>query len=168
MAPLILILLLVVPLVELWVIVSVAKAVGVVETILLLIVVSSVGAWLLKQQGMTTWRRLQSNLRRGAMPAEEVTDGALILLGGALLLTPGFVTDVVGLVLLLPPSRVAVKRAFRGAFGLWLWKRVGLERPRRPAEARVVKVERVPRDASCESPSSRTSSLDEGGSRDRS
>jgi UPF0716 protein FxsA len=167
MAPLLLVLLLVVPLVELWVIVSVADVVGVPETILLLIVVSCAGAWLLKQQGMATWGRLQASLRRGDMPAEEVTDGALILFGGALLLTPGFVTDLFGLLLLLPFSRVVVKRAFRRAFGMWLYKKTGLERPRRPTDATVVKVEQVPRSASSESRSARTSSLDEGDSPDR-
>ena len=143
MAPLLLVLLLIVPLVELWVIVSVANSVGVPETILLLITISAVGAWLLKQQGKQTWHRLQLSLRRGAMPAEEVTDGALILFGGALLLTPGFLTDLVGLLLLLPPSRAVVKRAFRKTFALWLEKKTGLEPRRRPTEVKVVKVERV-------------------------
>ena len=143
MAPLLLVLLLVVPLVELWVIVSVASSVGVPETILLLVVISAAGAWLLKQQGMATWRRLQLSIQRGTMPAEEVTDGALILFGGALLLTPGFITDLVGLLLLLPPSRAVVKRAFRKVFALWLGKKTGFEPRRRPTEAKVVKVERV-------------------------
>lgn len=143
MAPLLVVLLLIVPLVELWVIVSVANSVGVPETILLLITISAVGAWLLKQQGTQTWHRLQLSLQRGAMPAEEVTDGALILFGGALLLTPGFLTDLVGLLLLLPPSRAVVKRAFRKVFALWLGKKTGLDPRRRPSDARVVKVERV-------------------------
>jgi UPF0716 protein FxsA len=145
MAPLLLVLLLVVPLVELWVIVSVAKSVGVAETILLLIAISVAGAWLLKQQGMATWRRLQLSLKRGAMPAEEVTDGALILFGGALLLTPGFLTDLVGLLLLLPPSRAVVKRVFRKGFARWINQRTGIGPQRRPTEAKVVKVERVER-----------------------
>jgi UPF0716 protein FxsA len=145
MAPLFLVLLLVVPLVELWVIVSVANSVGVAETILLLIAISVAGAWLLKQQGMATWRRLQLSLKRGAMPAEEVTDGALILFGGALLLTPGFLTDLVGLLLLLPPSRAVVKRAFRKGFALWMLEKAGNGPQRRPTEAKVVKVERVER-----------------------
>ena len=186
MAPLLLVLLLVVPLVELWVIVSVASSVGVPETILLLVAISAAGAWLLKQQGLATWRRLQQSLQRGAMPAEEVTDGALILFGGALLLTPGFLTDLIGLLLLLPPSRAVVKRAFRKAFALWLGKKTGFETRRRPTEAKVVRVERVERvggRASRESPSpphppsspvdppsslsDPSSSRDEGGSRDR-
>ena len=174
MAPLLFVLLLVVPVVELWVIVSVASSVGVPETIFLLVAISVAGAWLLKQQGMQTWRRLQLSLQRGAMPAEEVTDGALILFGGALLLTPGFITDLVGLVLLLPPSRAVIKRAFRKVFARWLKKRTGFESRRRPTEVKVVNVERVgsrpptespPADPS--SPVDPSSSLHEGGSRDK-
>ena len=105
MTPLLFLLLLAVPIAELWVIVEVAGAVGILETLALLVLVSVAGAWLLKQQGMATWLRLRRSLERGDIPAEEVTDGALILLGGALLLTPGFLTDIVGLTLLLPPSR---------------------------------------------------------------
>ncbi|HYN37586.1 MAG TPA: FxsA family protein, partial [Actinomycetota bacterium] len=90
MGPLLLILLLIVPIAELWVIVQVADQIGVVYTVLLLLFVSIAGAWLLKQQGLATWDRMQAALRRHEMPTTEVTDGALILLGGALLLTPGF------------------------------------------------------------------------------
>ncbi|MDQ3661010.1 MAG: FxsA family protein [Actinomycetota bacterium] len=166
MAPLFLIVLLVVPLVELWVIVSVASSVGVPETILLLVAISAAGAWLLKQQGMQTWRRLQLSLQRGAMPADEVTDGALILFGGALLLTPGFLTDLVGLLLLLPPTRAVVKRAFRKLFARWMLKSTGYKPRPRPSEAEVVKVERVRDRPRAEPPPH--SSLDEGGSPDRS
>src|SRR5918996_37282 len=81
------------------------------------VIVSVAGAWLLRQQGTATWRRLQETLRRGEVPTKEATDGALILLGGALLLTPGFVTDVVGLVLLFPVTRAVVKRVARRFLG---------------------------------------------------
>src|SRR5918992_2653951 len=105
-----------IPIVELYVIVQVGQEIGVLPTLALLVIVSVAGAWLLRQQGTATWGRLQETLRRGAGPTKEATDGALILLGGALLLTPGFVTDAFGLVLLLPPTRALVKSSFRKLF----------------------------------------------------
>jgi UPF0716 protein FxsA len=121
--PLAVALLIAVPLAELWVIVTVAEDIGVLNTIGLLVGVSVLGAWLLKQQGLATWGRLQAAIGRGEMPTKEVTDGALILFGGALLLTPGFITDVVGLVLLVPLTRAAVKRAFRRVLAGWARRR---------------------------------------------
>ena len=148
MGPLLLLLLLVVPVAELWVIVKIADGVGIVPTLLLLLFVSVAGAWLLKREGVATWRRLRETLRRGEMPTSEVTDGALILLGGALLLTPGFLTDVVGLVLLFPASRALIKRAVRRMFSRRVKSRFGVDpsrvaRRRRVYEGRVVKVERT-------------------------
>ena len=124
--PLLFIALLVLPVVELWLIVQVAQEVGVLFTIALLLLVSAAGAWLLKQQGTATWRRLQETLRAGRMPTDEVTDGALILLGGALLLTPGFLSDVVGLVLLLPVSRAAIRALARRALAARVRRRFGV------------------------------------------
>jgi UPF0716 protein FxsA len=103
------VLLLLIPIAELYVIVQVAEGIGVVQTLVLLIVVSVVGTYLLRTQGAQTWNRLRETLDRGEMPAREITDGFLILLGGALLLTPGFLTDIVGLALVLPPSRALVR-----------------------------------------------------------
>ncbi|MGH2731095.1 MAG: FxsA family protein [Actinomycetota bacterium] len=136
MIGLIFLLLLAVPVIELWVIVQVAGEVGVAETFLLLIGISIAGAWLLKQQGMAAWNRLQAALARGEVPTKEVTDGALIMLGGALLLTPGFVTDAVGILLLLPPTRALVKGAARPLFGRWARRRTSVY------SAKVVRVER--------------------------
>lgn len=117
-------LLLAVPIAELYVIVQVAQGIGVLETIGLLIAVSVLGAWLLKQQGLQTWARIQESLSQGRMPAGELVDGALILLGGALLLTPGFLTDVVGLVFVLPPTRAALKVAARRLLARWAERRI--------------------------------------------
>ncbi|MGH2820614.1 MAG: FxsA family protein [Actinomycetota bacterium] len=139
MGPVILLLLLVVPLIELAIIVKTAESIGVPSTLGLLIAVSISGAWLLKQQGLATWRRVQETLERGEMPARELSDGAMILFGGALLLTPGFFTDVVGLILLLPPTRASVKGLFRRSLGRWARRRFGYSPSR---EARVVRVER--------------------------
>lgn len=117
MPALIAVLLLVVPLAELAVIIKMADFIGLPLTLVTLIGVSIAGAILLKKEGAATWRRLRETLRRGEMPTTEVTDGALILFGGALLLTPGFITDVVGLLMLFPGSRAIVKRWFRRGVG---------------------------------------------------
>jgi UPF0716 protein FxsA len=108
--PLLLVLFIVVPLVELYAIIQVGQAIGALPTIGLLILDSIVGAVLLRSQGRTAWRRFQEALESGRAPGREVADGALIILGGALLLTPGFVSDIFGLVLLLPPTRAVVRR----------------------------------------------------------
>lgn len=117
--------LLAVPIVELWIIIQVSGEIGLPLTLAVLVIVSMAGAWLLKQQGMATWRRLQTTLRQGRAPTQEATDGALILIGGALLLTPGFLTDLFGFLLLLPPTRAAVKGSARRAFGRWARRRTG-------------------------------------------
>ena len=119
-------LILVVPVVELAVIIWVGQSIGYLETVGLLILVSIVGAVLLKREGMATWNRLQATLRRGEMPTDEVTDGAFILFGGALLLTPGFVTDIVGLSFIFKPSRAAMKGAARKVLGALALKRFGV------------------------------------------
>ncbi|QGG96548.1 FxsA family protein [Actinomarinicola tropica] len=109
--PVLALLFLVVPLLELYVIVQVAQVIGVVETLALLVVMSVLGAWLVKRQGIAIWRRFNSTLRNGQVPHREIVDGALVLFAGALLLTPGFTSDVLGLLLLLPPTRAIVRSA---------------------------------------------------------
>ncbi len=109
--PLLIVLFIVVPLVELYVIIQVGQAIGVLPTIGILLADSLLGSWLLRNQGRLAWRRFAETLQAGRPPAREVIDGGLIILGGALLLTPGFVSDLFGLALLLPPTR-AVIRAF--------------------------------------------------------
>ena len=107
--PVLALLFLAVPFVELFVILQVGQTVGVLNTIALLIVVSFVGAWLVKREGLGVLRRAQAQLNAGRVPTVELVDGVLILFAGALLLTPGFVTDCVGILLLLPPVRAAVR-----------------------------------------------------------
>jgi UPF0716 protein FxsA len=106
---LLVLLFLVAPLVELAVIVQVANALGVLNTIGLLIAVSLVGAWLAKREGLITLRRIQLALGRGDIPSREVADGALILMAGALMIAPGFISDVVALLLLFPPTRAVFR-----------------------------------------------------------
>ena len=110
MVPILVIAFILVPLAELAVLIAVGDWIGLVPTLILLLVVSVVGAWLAKREGLAAWRRLQLALAQGRMPTTEVTDGALILLAGALLLTPGFLSDVLGVLLLLPPTRALARR----------------------------------------------------------
>lgn len=108
--PLLLVLLfIVVPIAEIYVIVRVGEAIGALPTIGLLILDSLLGAWLLRTQGRLAWRRFGAAVAEGRVPGREVLDGALVIFGGALLLTPGFLTDVLGAVLLIPPSRALVR-----------------------------------------------------------
>jgi UPF0716 protein FxsA len=99
-----------VPIAELAVIIQVGQAIGVWWTIGLLIADSILGSWLMRHQGRTAWRRFNETVAAGRVPAREVIDGALVIFGGALLLTPGFLTDILGLILLLPPSRAVVRK----------------------------------------------------------
>ncbi len=100
---------LVVPFVELFVILQVGHAIGALNTVALLILVSMLGAWLVKREGLSVVRRAQERVAQGAVPGRELVDGVLILFAGALLLTPGFLSDVVGVLLLLPPVRAALR-----------------------------------------------------------
>ncbi len=102
--------LIVVPLIELFVFVQVGQWIGYEYAIVLLLAFSVVGAYLVKREGLNAWRRAQAQLRAGEIPAAELVDGALILFAGALLLTPGFVTDLVGLLLLIPAMRFFPRR----------------------------------------------------------
>jgi UPF0716 protein FxsA len=110
MVPILVIAFILVPLAELAVLIAVGDLIGLLPTLALLLVVSVVGAWLSKREGLAAWRRFQLALADGRVPTVEVADGAMILLAGALLLTPGFLTDVVGVLLLLPPTRALVRR----------------------------------------------------------
>jgi len=102
---LILVGLLVVPLLEIVTIIAVGQAVGPWWTFGALIALSVVGAALVHREGRRTWGRLRAALRRGQPPAKELADAGLVLVGGAMLLTPGFLTDAVGLFLVLPVTR---------------------------------------------------------------
>jgi len=99
----------VLPFVELWAIIQVAGVIGGGWTILLLVAESIFGAWLCKREGSGVLRRINDELQAGRMPTVEVVNGALILLAGALMITPGFITDILGFVLLVPPTRAVVR-----------------------------------------------------------
>ncbi len=102
--PLLFLAFLVVPLVELYVLIQVGQAIGALPTIVILLADSLIGAMLMRSQSRAAWQRFLTASRSGKVPAREVVDGALVIFGGALLLTPGFVTDILGVLLLLPPT----------------------------------------------------------------
>ena len=104
------ILFLVVPIAELAVILLIGQQIGVWWTIALLIADSIFGSWLARREGIGAWRRFRRALDSGRMPTTEIADGALILLAGALMVTPGFISDIVGILLLLPPTRAVARR----------------------------------------------------------
>jgi UPF0716 protein FxsA len=101
---------LLVPIAELYVIIQVGEAIGLGWTVVLLIADSVVGSLLLRTQGRAVWRRFNDVLAQGRVPHREVIDGVLVIFGGALLLTPGFLTDIVGVTFLLPPTRAIIRR----------------------------------------------------------
>lgn len=105
---------------EIWVIVQVGQAIGAPATLLLLLASALLGGWLLRREGAKTWRAFTSALTERRPPAVEAVDGVLVLIGGLLMMLPGFVSDVVGLLLVLPPTR----RLVRGAVLLRLASRL--------------------------------------------
>ncbi len=112
--PLLLVLLfIVVPIAELYVIIQVGQWIGVVPTLILLLADALLGSWLLKHEGRGAWRRFNEALAARRFPGREVADGVLIVIGGTLLLTPGFITDIFGLLLLLPPTRAIARRVLK-------------------------------------------------------
>lgn len=95
----------VVPVVEIYLLIQVGQTIGAWWTVLLLVADGFLGSFLVKREGGRAWKALQAALREHRMPARELADGALILIGGTLLLTPGFLTDVLGLFCVLPLTR---------------------------------------------------------------
>ena len=106
-----------VPIAELYVILRVGDAIGWAPTLALLVADSLLGAWLMRSQGRSVWRRFQATMEAGRIPHREVFDGVLVIFGAAFLITPGFITDILGVLLLLPPTRSLLRR--------WLIRRGG-------------------------------------------
>lgn len=107
----------VIPIAELYVILKVGDLIGILPTIALLVADSLLGSWLMRSQGRAVWSRFQQTMQAGRIPHREVFDGVLVIFGGAFLITPGFLTDIVGVFLLLPPTRALVRA--------WLVRRGG-------------------------------------------
>jgi UPF0716 protein FxsA len=157
--PLLVLAFIAIPIAELYVIMQVGNALGLFPTIVLLLFVSIAGAWLCKREGIRAWWRFRTALDELRVPAAEVVDGALVLFAGALMLTPGFLTDIVGLLLVLPPSRALVNRLIRarvrmsfriggvplGTFttsGSAPPRRHHVQRPDEPVDVEVVQIKR--------------------------
>ena len=100
---------LLIPIAELAVIIKVGSEIGIGNTILVMLAMSAIGAWLVKREGLGVLRRVQDQMARGVVPTRELTDGFMIMLAGVLMLTPGFLTDVTALLLLLPPVRAGIR-----------------------------------------------------------
>jgi UPF0716 protein FxsA len=110
---LLIVLFIVVPIAELYVIIQVGEAIGLWPTLALLLADALLGSFLLKHQGRGAWRRFNEALAQRRFPGKEVVDGLLIVVGGTLLLAPGFITDIFGLILLIPPTRAIVRGLLR-------------------------------------------------------
>ena len=110
----------VLPLLELFVIIQVGDAIGVVPVLLLLLADGFIGAALARSQGRQVWARFNEQVSSGKVPAREILDGAMVMFGGALLLSPGFITDILGIFLLIPPGRALVR---------WMLKRSAARTP---------------------------------------
>jgi len=134
----ILVLLLVVfPLVELYFIIQVGQTIGALETIALLVAISIVGAWLAKREGIGVWRRINQQMSAGRVPGVELLDAFLILLAGALLLAPGFISDVLAIFLLIPLTRALVRGVVRRRFTSKVEIYRGAATPSRPPDIDV-------------------------------
>jgi UPF0716 protein FxsA len=137
MGLLIVCLFLILPFLELWVIIESATVIGVGWTFALLVGMSVLGGFLVKREGTALWRQTSEALAEGRMPTREVGDGALVLFGAALMLTPGFITDIVGLVLVFPFTRAVLRPLVVGALAkraqsTFTFRTVGFGTPTQP------------------------------------
>lgn len=110
----------VVPVLELYLLIKVGRLIGAWETVAILLAVSFIGAWLVRHQGFSILSRIQGELATGRLPAAELLDGLLVLVGGLLLLTPGFITDLLGIFFLVPAGRFILKRYLQR----WMERRI--------------------------------------------
>ena len=116
MLPILIIIFILVPIMEIAVLLEVGQRIGTVYTILLVVVTGVVGAYLAKMEGLRVWYELQKDLQQFKIPTNRIIDGVLILIGGVLLLTPGLITDVLGLLLVLPFTRVFARKILKKKF----------------------------------------------------
>lgn len=110
MLPVLVVLFVVVPLVELWIVVQVGQAIGVLDTVALLLLDAALGAWLVRREARRAWAALRTAMSSGRVPAHEAGDAVVVAVGGAFLLAPGFLTDLLGLVCVLPATRPWARR----------------------------------------------------------
>jgi UPF0716 protein FxsA len=115
--PIILALFILTPLIEIYLFIEIGSVIGALQTILLIVVTAVIGVALLRRQGLTTMRKVQTQMQQGELPAVGMLEGMMLFFAGALLLTPGFFTDTIGFILLIPPLRKAL--------ALWFLERSG-------------------------------------------
>jgi UPF0716 protein FxsA len=120
MALLLVLIFIVVPIAELALLIQVGQVIGVWWTVAILVADAILGSVLMRSQSRVAWRRFNAAVAEGRLPHREVVDGVLVIFGGVLLLTPGFITDILGLLFLFPPTRVVMRRLLvrRGALRL--------------------------------------------------
>lgn len=111
------------PFLEIFLLMEIGSRIGIVNTLLLLILTGFLGAWLARLQGLQAMSRVQSSLSKGIMPREDLMDALLIFIAGVVLLTPGFITDMAGLLILFPRTRVPIKQFTQQKFDQWIQKR---------------------------------------------
>ena len=109
-----------VPIIELWLLIDIGRIIGTFQTVGLIIITGLVGAFLAKMQGLITLYKIRENLINGVMPSSELLDGLLILLAGGLLITPGLLTDALSFILLIPQTRIYVKKYLLRKFKDWM------------------------------------------------
>ncbi|MGD2271836.1 MAG: FxsA family protein [Desulfobacterales bacterium] len=109
-----------IPVIEIYLMIEVGTIIGALNTVILVILTGFAGAYLARLQGMQTMMRVRSSLQRGIMPTEELLDALMIFVAGIVLLTPGFLTDAAGLLLLIPETRGYFKRFLRNKFDRWM------------------------------------------------
>ena len=131
--PLLVALFIAVPIAELYLIYTIGDAIGVLPTLLLLAVDSVLGSLLLRSQGRAVWRKFNETMAAGRVPHQELQHGIAVIFGGALLVTPGFLSDVLGLLLLLPPTRTVILRLVMRRLAKRVEARVVTGGPRPPS-----------------------------------
>lgn len=108
-----------IPMIELYLLIQMGSVIGGINTILLVIISGFLGAWLARMEGMQTMMRVRANMQQGIMPTEDLLDGVIIFVAGMVLITPGLITDALGLLLLWPTTRIAFKQFLRKKFDQW-------------------------------------------------
>lgn len=102
-----------VPIIELTLLIKVGSIIGTLNTITIILLTALIGAFMVRMEGLGVLSRIQQNIQEGIFPAEELIDGVMILVAGALLLTPGFFTDILGFLMVFPVSRQVIKKGAR-------------------------------------------------------
>ncbi len=113
----------IVPVIELYLLIRIGSVIGALNTIVIVIATAAAGAFFTRREGLRTMQRIRMNMSRGIMPSQEMFDAVLIFVAGLVLITPGFLTDITGFLLLIPHSRAVIKRFITQKANEWLQNR---------------------------------------------